>query len=517
MASYNIIENNRTFTCANGIYLDTVDDNIITNNLCTTGTLNGIYITASDRNKITNNTVTANDSNTANPQGGVYIDADSDYNIVSSNSITNNNNAGIGSTYGVYIANANCGNTVVSDNVVTGNDATYLDSGTQTDIIYFCSTITDITDAITSIGANKGQIIIGNGTFTLTSNINIAGGGTYIIEGQGDATILHSDDFIAFNITSAIYCSIKNLKIDATGCTTATRGIVTISSTGVYLDNVTIVGGSTKGRDIYVSSNYATIKNCALSEALYGIYIDGADYTKITDNRISAMDTAGINLEASSTDSSINNNNITDCGTYGIAAVAYCDRTTIVSNIVTNNAAGIFMNGGSTGVVIDSNSIETNSTYGVYTNGLACTVCANSFYNNVRGVYIYDSVFTVTGNTFKLNGAPVTSNISAIELRSSSSGTVSGNTIYNSTSLNSATDIYGIFGETLLNSSIIGNMIFFFKNTGAGTGYGIALDANCQECTVMGNSLITNDSNLSDAGTNTLKQTAAADPYNNLV
>lgn len=516
MANYNIIENNRTFTCANGIYLDSVDNNIIVNNLCTTGTLNGIYATTSNKNRIANNTITANDSNTANPQAAIYLDVNSNYNVVSSNSITNNNNAGIGSTYGVYIGNANCGNNTIQGNVSTGNDATYLDLGTQTDIIYYCNSVTDLTDAITSIGSNKGQINLGIGTFTLTADNTINGGGIYLIEGQGDSTIIHSDDFMAFNITSAAYCSIKNLKIDATGCTTAARQIISItegSDRAMLIENVHVIGGSDKGRCIQTNSDNIVIRNCKFEEALYGVYI-ASNNNAINGNTILAIDTCGVYISSNAITNVVTTNNISDSGTYGIYLGTSSDNTIINSNIIKTSVNAIYVSSNSIGLEISGNSISTNTSGVSMVSGGIAVITGNNFYDNIQGIYGNDCSFTISGNVFLLNAS--VSNCTDAIYFGEAVGSITGNYILTSDP-NNASNLHGIRMDTTTGTVISGNYIYNFKNTGAGTGYGIQLTANSIKVALVGNTIRGCDTNLDDSGTNTFKQTAAADPYNNLI
>ncbi|KKL06846.1 hypothetical protein LCGC14_2591960, partial [marine sediment metagenome] len=167
---------------------------------------------------ITSNTCVSNESNTANPQAGLYLDASCSENAILSNFLHSNINTGAGDGYGIYIGNANCENNVVRSNHISSNDINWKDIGTNTQIEYICSTVQDIQDAIDSIAAKSGTVILINKTYTLTGTINLNGGGLYTIRGEGEGSeIVCGGDRSAFYITSAKEgTTLSRFKIDAT-------------------------------------------------------------------------------------------------------------------------------------------------------------------------------------------------------------------------------------------------------------------------------------------------------------
>lgn len=219
--------------------------------------MNGIHLSISSFNHLSDNILKDNDSNSINATAGLYIEGDSDKNVIIGNSILDNNNSGVGNGYGIYIKDSDGDRNTVQGNQVSGNDIQYLDNGINTDIIYRCSSNTEIQDAIDSIASKSGLIKILSANISITSTLIINNVSAIItIEGNGFDTILTlGGDYPFITISAAKQVIIKQIKIDATALSTTTTRIINFAANDVediLIDTVQIVGDGTNGIGIYI-------------------------------------------------------------------------------------------------------------------------------------------------------------------------------------------------------------------------------------------------------------------------
>jgi len=330
-----------------------------------------------------------------------------------------------------------------SDDAVPTEQAvkTALDARTSGDI-YICNTEAEIVAAITAIGAGGGVIQLTVGTINLTAIITINIGGSVIIQGIEDKTIINCNaDRTVFQIIGCDSCVLRDFKIDATDLVAGTPSInVTEGSDNpILIENLTIIGNDA-GIGIEINSDNCSIKDCYFDNLVHGL-----------------------DLKAS----------------YGNA----------YGNIAINNTFGIMIQG------------EYNS------------VIENKCYSNKEGIY---SAAGSHNNIINSNNCSKNTE-NGIRLITSDDNNISNN-ICNNNNANSADAQAGIHLTTNCNQNTIsGNTCNNNNNIGIGTSYGIYIEnANDDENTVMGNTALGNDTNFTDNGTNTFKQTAAADPYNNI-
>ncbi|GAI89502.1 unnamed protein product, partial [marine sediment metagenome] len=131
-ANYNSVSSNVCYGNAYyGLNINDCDFNAINANIFSNNERHGIYINESNNNTINSNTVSNNDSDTGDPQAGIYLNGLCDDNIISNNILMNNNNIGMGTGYGIYIL-ATCDNNIISGNKLSGNDTDYFDGGVGT-------------------------------------------------------------------------------------------------------------------------------------------------------------------------------------------------------------------------------------------------------------------------------------------------------------------------------------------------------------------------------------------------
>ena len=468
----NSLYDNESDSNAVGIYLDTGDYNQINGNYVEGNMLNGIYLSGSSYNAINDNYCIGNDSNTANPQAGIFIDADSDNNNIISNTSINNNNIGAGEGYGIYIGNANCIENIVHSNNCSGNDVQWKDIGTNSDFEYRCSTNAEIQNAIDSIAGKSGIVHIVSGTILISTTIDVDGSGDYIIEGEGVGSILETvGDISCFNITDTSSCFFNNFKIDTTSITTGTKPVIDITETSnnpIAVENITFVGN---GYGIKVNSNTCKIESNIFEGLNYGIYLNSNILnTIITSNRFISCSRA-VHLNAPK-HTLINDNNIYDC-VCGMWLDSGSNFTSISNNIFNScTSFGIYSYFDGYYNVIEGNIFE-GSTFPIYLSsyggggGRGCHYCVISN-NNISdadntnyALYIQSAyACTIVGNVIDDCDDWATSNFGAIHLATCFNCSVVGNSISNCNNTHGSYNCYGIFLQTCTSCKIIGNSMY---------------------------------------------------------
>ena len=512
---YSSINGNTSILNLTGIYVLDSSNNSISNNICNQNSENGIYLYGSSYNTISGNTCKNNDSNTINPQAGMYVTNNSDFNTISGNSLNNNNNIGAGEGYGLIIATATCDENVVAANNYNGNDIDIHDIGVGTTVKYYVQNVDELQDAITSIGSKSGIIVI-NSSFNVSVTIIIDGNGSYLIEGEGDNTVLTTvGDIKCFNIDIARQVVFKNFKINASSLTTATREIIDVNENNnnlVIIDNIAITGDGSNGHGIEVNSENVQIVNCNINNVNHGIYVYG-DKNTISNNTIVDCLFSGIYLNTANlcelSSNYINNipyaiylitstynaisTNVFDLGTTAIALQTDSTYNSIANNVCSGQTSrAVFLGSGSNyNSVIGT--INYNSYGGIKVHGCTnCTISANVIRSptagNEGGIYIADQ----SDNCIVSNNILVDcDNNAAIRLRYTDSTVVSGNTIDGSR-MNSIQLIFcnscSITGNTVMNYFIM-----------VGGSVGSILVSRGSDNSVVGNTLLNGTYNEIDS------------------
>ncbi len=266
--------------------------------------------------------------------------------------------------------------------------------------VHYCSSQSEIVNAINKIGTGHGTIIITK-NITLSSTISIDDGGHYIIRSEGPVTLNRNANAETFLVTNVQSLTIKDLIIDASDITSTTISGIEINEANnnpVYLQNIKICGDS-EGRGIYVNSENVWIQNCIIKSFRFGIYIDDySAYCHIFDNSILEM-------------------NPSSGSAYGIYS------TESEYNMISGNLI---------------HDIDVTGTYSV------CGILlSKSYYSN-----------TVTGNIIK-SISSAGGIVYGISLASSRHIAATGNTLYD---LNGATE-YGIYVDGRYNA-VVGNVLY---------------------------------------------------------
>lgn len=390
---------------------------------------------------------------------------------------------------------------------------------------YYCSTSSEIQQALDFIGKDSGKIIITE-SLTLFSTINISGGGSYIIQGQGAGTTIKCGDWNTFDITNATYCTIKDLKIDSSfvGSSTAIININEINDNPVYIEKIQIIGDSDlDGYGIHIGSGNVWVGYCYISKVNKGIYQSSSlGIAHIIDNIFLDCGTDGMELFG---DNNYIRGNSLDTGTSdGISIFGSFNMVT--DNLIRNYMLGILIFG-------DNNSIKDNNMYSILSKGIYLHDCdyniisGNSVLNHVlTGIHIDECDYCViSGNLISIYTS------FGIFLENCTSNIISGNQIsfgkhygiylyynsdYNVISGNSISNISrtddisfaGIQLSLDTDYNIISsNGVFNCVSYGGGIGYGLRIleyfGFLCSNNTVLGNTALNNDINWYDFGTNT--------------
>ena len=206
---------------------------------------------------------------------------------------------------------------------------------------YSVSGISQIQSAVSEIAkTGAGTIFIEAGTHEITESINLNNGGSVIIYGHGDNTILQAVDGIPIlNITNATSVLMKNIKLDINAYTSDIQAIIGNESSNniIAFENVTIEGDGTNGIGIELQSNNWIIENCNISSVNIGINI-------------------------LSTDNILQGNKVLNCNTHGIQISA--NNNLLMANTCSSNQYGIYLNGASYNL-IDGNYCESNTEWGI--------------------------------------------------------------------------------------------------------------------------------------------------------
>ncbi|MFX1568189.1 MAG: NosD domain-containing protein [Promethearchaeota archaeon] len=345
---------------------------------------------------------------------------------------------------------------------------------------YYCNSGVELQQYLDSIGSGFGNIII-NKSFVLTQTIQINGGGSYIIQGQGAVTTIEiGGDWSAFDITNTASCVIKHLKIDSSnnGYSTSIINIDEISNNPVYIEKLQIIGDiDLYGYGIQIASRNVKVSDCHFTAINTGIIILGSFNTIV--NNLIRNSQYGIQIFGSN--NTINDNTLYMIQYTGILlsnSFSSCNNNKISRNFISNfEFHGISLEG-SNFTVISENQISSYEIFGIK--------LVNCHTNVLSGNQIFDG---------KNDG---------ITIQNGDYNVITGNLITNI----SRNDIVSFVGLELWDDSdfnlITGNGIYNCINNGTGFGYGIQiLSSTSEENTVIGNTALNNDVNWVDGGTNT--------------
>jgi parallel beta-helix repeat protein len=302
----------------------------------------------------------------------------------------------------------------------------YVCDGTADDV--------EINAAIQALPLTGGKIIIREGNYKITSNINV-NKGNVTIEGMGSSTVL-----------TRMYDGSSN------------NGLIYISSSFNTIKDITIDGNK---------SAYTSTTN-------YSIHLTNGDNNTITENTCNNNGGRGIHLANSDnntiTGNTCNNNN------YGIYLNSSNNNTITGNTCYTNANYGIYLNGSDNNTITE-NTCYNNNNYSIYlANSTNNTITGNTCNNNDNGIYLTGGTNnTITGNTCNNN------NNNGIYLNSSNNNTIAANTCIRGEGLSSD---YTSSQSTIKlnvnsnNYNLIANNNIMGKNYSTGGGTNNTFDNN---------------------------------------
>ncbi|MFX1377149.1 MAG: right-handed parallel beta-helix repeat-containing protein [Promethearchaeota archaeon] len=302
--------------------------------------------------------------------------------------------------------------------------------------IYYCSSQSEIEDALDAIDTGYGTIVITE-NITLSSTINIDDGGYYIIRSIGPVFIDRNANYETFYITNLQSLILRDLIIDTSDISSSTVQGIRVDEENdnpVYIQNVQIHGGN--GRGIRVDSRNVWIENCIIHDVNVGMFI-GSAYCHILDNSISS------------------------CVRYGIIIAS--GFHTISGNVVHNIGSS---DGIAYGIYIasSSNTISGNVVRDISsTNGITYGIFITSNFNTISGNVVHD-ISSTNGITY------------GIFLTESSSNTINDNVIYAISADNNSTGGIGLSSFCDYNT-ISGNLVYDISSS-SGDAHGIMVGSS---------------------------------------
>ena len=310
---------------------------------------------------------------------------------------------------------------------------------------YICTTLEQIQLAVNYIGTGRGVIILNGTAFDFGGvDLDIDGGGDYIIKGMGDKCIIDvgATSGGTINITSAKSVILQDFKMNLTAWTGGGIGISVdeFNDNPVLIQNIRFLGSNNLEEGVRISSDNTTIRNCFFEDLGYGIRNISGDYCTIEANYYR------------------------DCYDYGVYIAG--DHCSVRSNIIYG----------------DDDRINN----GIYV--------INSNYCTIQGNVI--AKFVIFGVAIISSGV------------GSDYNNVTGNTISDGYRNSvSATSGIAIVGGCSYNN-VTGNITYTMANSGTGAGFGISINGvDDIENTIVGNNTaVSKTSGLWDAGTDTFEE-----------
>lgn len=201
-----------------------------------------------------------------------------------------------------------------------------------------------------------------------------------------------------FNQGILLYLCPNSMVIDNTAANNTNNGIWVSDSPGNMISYNT--ANRNEGSGIYLSNaTYSTVSsNTANSNILNGIELtDHSDNNTITDNVADYNGNSGIKM-TNSVENTVTGNTACGNGWDGIHLLNFAHQNTVTKNTACeNDRAGIYSSRSHDNDLLQ-NTLQSNS-YGIYSYSSNNTLEVNGLYgNNVSGVYLRESNWTVIGN-----------------------------------------------------------------------------------------------------------------------
>jgi parallel beta-helix repeat protein len=226
---------------------------------------------------------------------------------------------------------------------------------------------------------------------------------------------------------------------------------------------------------MYLNASHCNVSNNNCSNNHYGVYLENSNNNTVSDNNCFLNIWDGVYLKGSS-NNSITNNNCSSHNQWGVNLVHKSDNNVVFDNNCSNNWEGIFIRG-------DNNTISNNTCFssnlesGIDLSGSYNDISNNNCYsNNGSGISISGSDNTISNNTCYSNSR------SGISISGSNSNILNNNCTHNSDGIRLVYSRNSIVSSNNCFSNDIGiclassnNNIVSNNNCSSNADYGIVL------------------------------------------
>lgn len=264
------------------------------------------------------------------------------------------------------------------------SDCDYLCDGTADE--------TQINQAIQALGNDGGEIVLLDGTYSLSAPI-VIDKDNVILKGNGASTKLvraYNDSMMVVGmiIIDASFCTIEKLYFDSAKTTHGSEYNVCIyisSGENNTISNNVITNNSGNGMELI--GNGHTIINNTIIGCKSGMYASSAERLMVVNNFVTNSASYGIHF--SNVKHTVFNNNICNGNVNAGMELANSNNCTITGNAFnSNNGHGLFLSNSNI-CAVAGNMFNSNTQYGVVVNNNSknCTVATNTYMNNTSGEY----------------------------------------------------------------------------------------------------------------------------------
>jgi len=426
----NISNNNATDNDI-GIYLNSANNNHLTDNTACDNSRMGFYMYSSSNNTLTGNT----ESDSINPGFMLYS---------SSNNTLVNNTAHDNGYTGFYIFSSSNNNTLINNSAYNNS---YDGFG-----VFSSSCNNNLTNNTAYNNTWAGLDIASSYDNTLTDNN------------------AYDNSKYGFYIASS---SSNNTLTNNTAWNNTERGIYLWSSNDNTLINNTAYSSD---YSFYLSSSdNNTLTNNTVYNNTRGFCLSQGSYNNITGNTAYNSSSYGFDLFLFS-NNTLTDNTARDNSGYGFN-VNDCSNNTLNHNVAYNNTDGNFAMWFSTNNTLNNNVAYASSYQGFYVYSSCGNTLNNNTANDIRGsgFFLIDN----SSNNTLTNNTAYNSTYAGFELKSSSYNNFTNNTAYNY-----EYDPFWFYYGFCLNSSEHNT---FASNTAYKNKYGFCLESNSTNNSLIGN------------------------------
>lgn len=255
---------------------------------------------------------------------------------------------------------------------------------------------TKIQQAIDALPSTGGRIVLLDGTYNISGQINVNKPNVTIC-GMGNSTVLQRK----FNGNNVIYvtsanCELAYFKVDGDSATYTNTANCNIQMYGAGYQNIhdiTTVNATDCGIKIRNVCHYSNIYNISADGNKIGILFDGTTGAKICKNTVTNSTATGILLSWNTRDCVVAENIVDTATTYGICIenTNSCVRNVVANNVVRKCATNIYVNNSYN--IVACNMVEPE------TGQKTIHVGSSGKYNHIVDNYIYSINYTNDGGT----------------------------------------------------------------------------------------------------------------------